>query len=136
MIYVFQFHFVGKYSIFVLFQFNSIQFVKFLILFLLECCLFRLVGKVVELFEENAYRPFTPIMRDFQRYRRGRYVEFNLLFDRGTKFGISSGGRTESILMSLPVEIIIIFLKKKPFQTNNKKKSKSNYIFKKKKEQN
>lgn len=71
---------------------------------------FALVRAVSEAFlpawlaiaSRHRHRPFTPQQRAFQLYRRGRYVEFNLLYDRGTLFGLQSGGRTESILMSLP----------------------------------
>ena len=47
-------------------------------------------------------KPVTEPQRRWQQLRRGRYVEFNLVWDRGTKFGLTTNGRTESILMSLP----------------------------------
>ncbi len=56
----------------------------------------------VPILERRLDTPYGERERDFQAYRRGRYVEFNLVFDRGTLFGLQSGGRTESILMSLP----------------------------------
>ncbi|SEL32037.1 oxygen-dependent coproporphyrinogen oxidase [Nitrosovibrio tenuis] len=56
----------------------------------------------VPILEGRLNTPYGERERDFQAYRRGRYVEFNLVWDRGTLFGLQSGGRTESILMSLP----------------------------------
>lgn len=60
------------------------------------------IDAYVPLIEKRKDTPYDENNRQFQLYRRGRYVEFNLVFDRGTLFGLQSGGRTESILMSMP----------------------------------
>ena len=60
------------------------------------------LGAYVPILERRKDLPYGERERAFQLYRRGRYVEFNLVYDRGTLFGLQSGGRTESILMSMP----------------------------------
>ena len=60
------------------------------------------IDAYVPIIERRKDDEYTEQQRQFQLYRRGRYVEFNLVFDRGTLFGLQSGGRTESILMSMP----------------------------------
>jgi len=60
------------------------------------------LGAYLPIVRRRRKEPWTDAQRQFQLYRRGRYVEFNLVYDRGTLFGLQSGGRTESILMSMP----------------------------------
>ena len=72
-----------------------------------SCALMQSVGNsfttaYLPILARHKDRPYGERERDFQAYRRGRYVEFNLVWDRGTLFGLQSGGRTEAILMSMP----------------------------------
>ncbi len=60
------------------------------------------IDAYVPIIQKRKNTPYGEREREFQLYRRGRYVEFNLVYDRGTLFGLQSGGRTESILMSMP----------------------------------
>lgn len=81
-------------------DFNSLPFTE-------AMALWKSVGDhflpaYVPIVERRNATPYGERERDFQAYRRGRYVEFNLVYDRGTLFGLQSGGRTESILMSMP----------------------------------
>jgi coproporphyrinogen III oxidase len=65
----------------------------------------RFLAAYLPILERRKAHPYGERERSFQAYRRGRYVEFNLVYDRGTLFGLQSGGRTESILMSLPPRV-------------------------------
>jgi coproporphyrinogen III oxidase len=60
------------------------------------------INAYLPIMQRRREQPFGERERSFQLYRRGRYVEFNLVYDRGTLFGLQTGGRTESILMSMP----------------------------------
>lgn len=66
---------------------------------------FAFTDQYLPIVERRKDTSFSEEQKQFQRLRRGRYVEFNLLYDRGTHFGLHTGGRTESILMSLPPEV-------------------------------
>lgn len=66
-------------------------------------CLKSVIPAYIPLVEKRKDMPFTPENKAWQQVRRGRYVEFNLVYDRGTTFGLRTGGRIESILMSLPL---------------------------------
>jgi coproporphyrinogen III oxidase len=72
--------------------------------------------------------PYSAAQKEFQEYRRGRYTEFNLVFDRGTHFGLQSGGRTESILMSLPP--IARWQYQRPISANSPEDRLMNYFLK------
>jgi coproporphyrinogen III oxidase len=69
----------------------------------ISSCARAFVPAYVPIVEARKNLPYTNLQKHWQQIRRGRYVEFNLVYDRGTTFGLKTGGRTESILMSLPL---------------------------------
>jgi coproporphyrinogen III oxidase len=69
---------------------------------LVQSCAQAFLPAYVPIVQRRQGMEYSDRQRNFQLYRRGRYVEFNLVYDRGTIFGLQTNGRTESILMSLP----------------------------------
>jgi coproporphyrinogen III oxidase len=72
---------------------------------MLKACGDQFLNAYLPIVTRRKDQPYTETQKDFQEYRRGRYVEFNLLYDRGTTFGLKTNGRVESILMSLPKKV-------------------------------
>ena len=68
-----------------------------------QSCLGAFLPSYLPILERRKDMSFTPEQKNWQAIRRGRYVEFNLVYDRGTRFGLQTNGRIESILMSLPL---------------------------------
>jgi coproporphyrinogen III oxidase len=75
------------------------------------------VSAYMPIAERRLGTPWGERERAFQLYRRGRYVEFNLVWDRGTHFGLQSGGRTESILLSMPLNCSWSYRREDPPET-------------------
>ena len=65
----------------------------------------QFIDNYLEIIDKHKNTKYLEVEEKFQRFRRGRYVEFNLTYDRGTLFGLQSSGRIESILMSLPNKV-------------------------------
>ena len=79
----------------------------------------------IEIINKRKDLDFEERDKEFQKFRRGRYVEFNLVYDRGTLFGLQTGGRIESILMSLPNDVAWRY----KFDENLTEKEKNLYKF-------
>ena len=76
---------------------KNFNFVQDVGLCFLECA--------TSIIKKKMFKPWTKKQKNIQLLKRGRYVEFNLLYDRGTKFGLNTGGNTEAIFMSLPPSV-------------------------------
>jgi coproporphyrinogen III oxidase len=85
-----------------------------------------LIDAYLPIAKNNYQKSFTPAEKEFQEYRRGRYAEFNLVYDRGTHFGLQSGGRAESILMSMPP--IARWQYQRPIKKNSPEYALTNYF--------